>query len=92
MGRTANQGWPRPIESAVGSAKESTFGASQITYYADHGSVVGLEDARAGGGPLWIGLIALWVVGGVTLMVICAVVIMQSQPVTTTAADRAEVV
>jgi len=77
---------------SVGSAKESTFGASPITYYADHGSVVGLEDARAGGGPLWIGLIALWVVGGLTLMVICAVVIMRSQPVTTSEADQAEVV
>lgn len=65
---------------SVGTAKESTFGASHITYYADHGVVVGLEDARTGGSPLWIGLIALWIVGGLTLMVICAVVVMRSQP------------
>lgn len=64
----------------VGSSSTCTFGPSHITYYAEHGRVVGLEDARAGGAALWIGLIAVWIVGGLALMVVCAVVIMRSQP------------
>jgi hypothetical protein len=66
----------------IGTTSTCSFGPSQITYYAEHGRVVGLEDARVGGPLLWIGLISVWMIGGISLLIGCAVVIMRSKPST----------
>ncbi len=55
----------------VGSPETCTFGASRITYYAEHGAVVGLEDARVGGAGLLILLVAVFMVLGFAV-VTCA--------------------
>jgi hypothetical protein len=38
----------------VGGSESCTFGAETIRYYSSHGSVLGLEDARLGGGALFM--------------------------------------
>jgi hypothetical protein len=75
----------------VGSTGTCTFGAIHINYYAEHGAVVGLEDARSGGSALWIALIGVWMVGGFALMGLCALAIMRSQPATAFESNEAKV-
>ena len=38
----------------VGSFNTCTFGSATITYHTSHGVVLGLEDARLGGGGLYV--------------------------------------
>lgn len=46
----------------VGGFDTCEFGGTRIAYYSDHGVVLGLEDARVGGGGLWLLLVAAYLV------------------------------
>jgi hypothetical protein len=73
----------------VGSSQTCIFGSSQITYYAEHGTVVGLEGARAGGMGLMVLLSGGYMLGGLALMVACAAFILRLPKEAGTPADRA---
>jgi hypothetical protein len=44
----------------VGGLEQCTFGSQTIRYHTNHGTVLGLEDARAGGGELFVLLLVVW--------------------------------
>jgi hypothetical protein len=73
----------------VGSSETCTFGPSRITYYAEHGTVVGLEGARTGGIGLMILLVGGYVFGGVALIVTCGVFMTRWPKAAGAPADRA---
>jgi hypothetical protein len=57
----------------VGGWNTCTFGATTITYHKSHGLVLGLEDARLGGGGLFLRLTILYLlvlvgIGGIGLL------------------------
>lgn len=49
----------------VGGFNTCVFGGAPITYWTNHGIVLGLEDARVGGFGLWLLLVAGYAVGPV---------------------------
>lgn len=49
----------------VGGFNTCDFGGTPITYWTNHGNVLGLEDARVGGFGLWLLLVAGYAVGPV---------------------------
>jgi hypothetical protein len=44
----------------VGGLNECTFGGEVIRYHSSHGDVLGLEDARVGGGEVFVLLVVVW--------------------------------
>jgi Peptidase family M23 len=58
----------------VGSPNTCDFGPDRITFYASHGAVVGLEDARAGGTLLLLGLMAAFLGVPALIAVVYAII------------------
>lgn len=64
----------------LGGGEEGTFGGERIAYHVSHGTVLGLEDSRLGGGGLFLALGAAYVLAPALILGVGYFVVSSRRP------------